>query len=132
MWKILDMFHADREKRGQYVPPIMIQMIEPDNDTVLKTLEFMGSGFVMATQGGETGVVPGAPKEFNEKQRSAWKDKDLGESAWLATTVYAPVDTGNCGTNELEATSADDSSVADAAQEELGTKNSPSHLLVKV
>ena len=73
---------ADMKSRGQYSPPWMIQ-IPGENGTIKKTTLIDDDGNETHYEGGEPGVVPGAPKAFNEAQRRAnrnsFRPKEKGD-----------------------------------------------------
>lgn len=62
--EICDMFEVDMRKRGQYVPPTMIQTVG-ENGAITSTYTLDSSGKSTHHRGGTLGVVPGAPPEFN-------------------------------------------------------------------
>ncbi|KAI4172309.1 MAG: hypothetical protein LQ346_008621, partial [Caloplaca aetnensis] len=64
---------ADAKKRGQYVPPTMMQAMG-DNGEVEESFLFDNEGGVTRHAGGKPGVVPGAPEAFNQAQAEACKD----------------------------------------------------------
>lgn len=63
---------ADMKLRGQYKPPMLAQ-IQGENGTVKETILIDDDGKATHYEGGQPGVVPGAPQAFNEAQQKAQK-----------------------------------------------------------
>lgn len=80
---ITDMFEADCKKRGQYVPPFMIQKVGSDGK-VEETIEITNDG-EKKTKGGKHGQYPSAPAEFNQRQEEMMSELGLGEHAKTST-----------------------------------------------
>jgi hypothetical protein len=74
---ICDIFSEDRRKRGEYVPPIMIQTVG-DNGEVGPTVTLESSGKSTYHRGGTYGVVPGAPPEFNAANQQHLRQYGIG------------------------------------------------------
>ena len=59
-------FDADLRARGGYVPPSLIQVVDDDGN-VTETVTIAEDGTSKTTQGGEVGVVPGAPEGYAKR-----------------------------------------------------------------
>ena len=62
---------ADMKLRGQYEPPPIMIQYPGENGTIKKTVLIGDDGEEKSYKGGRPGVVPGAPKAFNEAQQKA-------------------------------------------------------------
>ncbi|KAJ9494604.1 hypothetical protein H2202_009856 [Exophiala xenobiotica] len=71
-FEVTNIFDADRKEQGQYVPPMMMYSMGKD-DKVTKSFAITDDG-VEETAGGEIGQVPGAPKEYNRRQKEHWHE----------------------------------------------------------
>lgn len=77
--KVTKMFDEDRKKQGQYVPPMMMYAMGKDNK-VKESFALSDDG-TKTFEGGEVGVVPGAPEEFNQAQREHWAGMGFAKNA---------------------------------------------------
>lgn len=64
MSDLSDVFEQDMHASGQYVPPMMLQSLQPDG-TVRQTTTIESSSGVQNYVGGVVGVPPGAPSGFD-------------------------------------------------------------------
>ncbi len=75
-----EVFGDDLRSRGEYAPPMLMQTIGSDG-SVEQTHEVDKDGNRKTTQGGRLGEVPGAPKDFNDRQAKYMDDIGLKKDA---------------------------------------------------
>ena len=72
---VTEIFNADANAQGLYIPPTMIQAID-QNGQITTTRTLGDGGNIMRTSVGQPLEVPGAPAAFNATQ--AMQARDLG------------------------------------------------------